>query len=92
VVVDPETKTYRYSHEFQLFKHVSHFVQPGAKFVPAFSWNGYEQQIAFKNPDGSLVLVVQNDNATDMDYNAMIDGKSLNVTLAADSFNTFVIS
>ncbi len=92
VVVDPKTKKYRYSHEFQLFKHVSHFVQPGAKFVSTFSWNGYEQQIAFKNPDGSLVLVVQNDTSEEMDYNVMIDGKSLNVTLPADSFNTFVIS
>jgi hypothetical protein len=27
-----------------------------------------------------------------MDYNVMIDGKSLNLVLPADSFNTFVIN
>lgn len=91
VVVDPQTGQYRYTHEFQLLKHVSHFVQPGARAVTAFSWSGYEQQLAFKNPDGSIVLVVHNDGGTPQEYSALIDGQELTVTLPADSFNTFVV-
>jgi glucosylceramidase len=91
VVVDPETKKYRFSHEYYIMKHVSHFVQTGAKVVETFSWNGYEHQFAFKNPDGSLVVVMQNDGATDMDCNIVIDGKLLKLTLQADSVNTFVL-
>ena len=91
VVVDGATGSYRLSHEYQLLKHVSHFVQPGARVVTTFSWSGYEQQLAFKNPDGSLVLVVHNDLGTELPYSVLIDGQALNVTLPADSFNTFVI-
>jgi glucosylceramidase len=73
-------------------KHVSHFVQPGAKVVETFSWNGYEQQFAFKNPDGSLVVVMQNAGTDEMDVNLVIDGKLLKVLLPADSVNTFVLN
>ncbi|MFM2321134.1 MAG: hypothetical protein RL612_281 [Actinomycetota bacterium] len=92
VVVDPETKSYRFSHEYYMMKHVSHFVQPGAKVVETFSWNGYEQQFAFKNPDGSLVVVMQNAGTDEMDVNLVIDGKLLKVLLPADSVNTFVLN
>jgi glucosylceramidase len=92
VVVDPETKTYRFSHEYYMMKHVSHFVQVGAKVVETFSWNGYEQQFAFKNPDGSLVVVIQNAGTDEMDVNLVIDGRLLKVSLPADSVNTFVLN
>jgi glucosylceramidase len=92
VVVDPNTKSYRFTHEYQLLKHVSHFVQVGARVIPTFSWAGYEQQLAFKNPDGSIVLVVHNDGGEPMEYTAAIDGKALEVTLLADSFNTFILN
>lgn len=91
VVVDPKTKSYRFSHEYYMMQHLSHFVQPGAKVVETFSWNGYEQSLAFKNPNGSLVVVAQNDGATKMDCNFMIDGKLMQVSLPADSINTFVL-
>jgi O-glycosyl hydrolase len=42
-------------------KHLSAFVRPGAWRVEATSWNGHENQLAFVNPDGSAVVVIQND-------------------------------
>jgi glucosylceramidase len=38
VVVDPDTTTFRYTHEFYLMKHLSAYVQPGAARIEAFSW------------------------------------------------------
>lgn len=90
VVVDPVTKAYRFSHEFQVLRHVSHFVATGARVIPTFSFMGYEQQLAFRNPDGGLVLVVHNDLATPLAYSAIIGGHALNATLPADSISTFV--
>ena len=90
VVVDPKTKQFRFTHEYYVFKHLSHFVQPGAKVVETFSWNGFEHQFAFKNPDGKIVLLVQNDNSKPMTYNLLLDEKLMTVELLADSFNTFL--
>jgi len=90
-VVDPHAKTFRFSHEFQVLRHVSHFVQTGARAIPAFSFMGYENQIAFANPDGSIVLVVQNDMQTPMHYRAVVGDQVLEVDLPADSFSTFVV-
>lgn len=92
VVVDPKTNSYRFSHEYQLLKHVSHFVEVGAQVLPTFSWSGYEQQLAFKNPDGSIVLVVHNGEDQAVEYMPVIDGKAMKVSLPANSFNTFVLN
>ena len=92
VVVDPETNTFRYTHEFFVMKHLAHFVRPGAVRVDAFSWSGHENQLAFENPDGSLVMVMQNDTADEMPVTVALDGEVFDVVLPADSFNTVVIA
>lgn len=91
VVVDPTTNTFSYSHEYYLMKHVSHFLQAGATRIEAFSWTGYENQLAFANPDGSIVLVVQNDMAEPMPLRVGAEGRVFEVTLPADSFSTFLL-
>lgn len=91
VVVDPETRSYEFTHEHYVLQHVSHFVAAGARRIPTLSYTGYENQLAFRNPDGSLVIVVQNDLAEEMPMSFLIDGRALDVTLPADSLNTLVI-
>jgi len=48
----------RYNPEFYLMKHLSHFVQPGAVFVETDGT--WPDALAFKNPDGSIVVLVAN--------------------------------
>ncbi len=91
VVVDPATATYAFTHEYHLLSHVSHFVQPGARFLPTQSYTGFENQIAFRNPDGDVVLVMHNDGHADVAVQVLVDGRVLAPTLPADSFSTFVI-
>ncbi len=91
IVVDPETRTHRLTHEYQLFKHVSHMVQQGARVIPTLSYSGFENQLAFANPDGSLVIVAHNDGGAPVDVSYMAGDQVLTVTLDPDSFHTFVI-
>ncbi|MGK9148062.1 beta-glycosidase [Plantibacter flavus] len=91
VVVDPETNTFEYTHEYHLLKHLAHFVEVGARRIEAFSWSGYENQLAFENPDGSLVVVMQNDLTEEMPVTIARGGQALEVVLPGDSFSTFVI-
>lgn len=91
VTVDTTAKTFVYNHEYYLMKHVSHFVRPGARVLETSSYNGYENQLAFANPDGSLVVVMQNDLGEELPVRLMIGGRIIAPTLPADSFNTFVM-
>lgn len=92
VVVDPETNGYRYTHEFFVMKHLAHHVQAGATRIDAFSWTGHENQLAFENPDGSIVIVMQNDLADEMPVTIALDGAAFDVVLPADSFSTIRIA
>lgn len=91
VVVDPDAGRFEYTHEYYVLKHVSHFVKPGAHLVPTLSYAGYENQLAFRNPDGSLVLVMQNDTSEEMPVSIFIDGQTVTPVLPADSLSTFVL-
>jgi glucosylceramidase len=67
-------------------------VQVGATRIDAFSWTGHENQLAFKNPDGSIVIVMQNDLADEMPVTIALDGAAFDVVLPADSFSTIRIA
>ncbi|GAA1998026.1 glycoside hydrolase family 30 protein [Microbacterium pumilum] len=91
VVVDRDSATFAYTHEYQLLKHVSAFVQTGARYIETLSYSGYDNQLAFVNPDGSIVIVIQNDMASEMTVNLMLGDRMISPTLPADSFSTLVI-
>ena len=91
VTVDSASHTFTYNHEYYLLKHVSHFVQPGAQRVTTMSYTGYENQLAFVNPDGSIVIVIHNDMQVVMPVGIMIGRQVINVSLPADSFSTIVV-
>ncbi len=91
VTVDPEAGTYAYTHEYYLMKHLGHFVRPGARRVDAVSWTGYENQLAFVNPDGGTVVVIQNDLAQPLPVRIRIGETTIAPTLPADSFSTLVV-
>jgi glucosylceramidase len=91
VVVDPETGGFSYTHEYYVLRHLAAYVQPGARRLETFSWSGYENQLAFANPDGSVVVVVQNDMSETMPYSLALDGDVLRTTLPADSFTTLLV-
>jgi glucosylceramidase len=66
-------------------------VDAGARRVQTVSWSGYENQLAFVNPDGSVVVVIQNDLAEPMPVRIGVGETLLTPTLPADSFNTLVV-
>ena len=83
VTVDTVNHTYQYNHEYYLLKHLSHFVQPGAKMLKTTG-----NLLAFKNPDNSVVIVVQNEAASPKIITFKAAGKYITATLPADSFGT----
>jgi glucosylceramidase len=92
ITVDTNTGRYRFEHEYYLLRHLSQFVQPGARRLPTDSFFGYENQLVFRNPDGEVVVIVQNDLSEPMPVNFVMGKKQLAVQLPADSFNTLTLS
>jgi glucosylceramidase len=86
VTVDTVNHTYQYNHEYYLLKHISHFVKPGAKILKTRG-----NLLAFKNPDNSIVIIVQNETAASKSVTFKVGNRYVKATLPADSFNTILL-
>lgn len=82
-----EDGTFSFEHEYYVMKHFSRFVVPGAKRL-VLEGHLSSNAIAFQNPDGTMVLTVQNPFAKELTFS--FGGKT--VTLPPDSINTLVYS
>lgn len=86
VTVNPQTKTYRYTPEFYLLKHASHYVQHGAKYVNLAGT--YANAMAFVNPDGSVIVLLANQKDQPQAVTLLLGKKPTTVTLQPHSVNT----
>jgi glucosylceramidase len=91
VTIDTATGTYKYNYEYYLLKHLSHFVKPGARRLDTFTLSGYENLLAFANPDQTVVILMQNDLGQELPVRIKVGEKIISATLEADSFNTFML-
>ncbi|MDR0511252.1 MAG: beta-glycosidase [Rikenellaceae bacterium] len=90
VTVDREAKSYKLTYEYYLMKHVSHYVRPGAVCLPV-SGKQAGNTLAFRNADGSLVLVLHNDAEAAAERTVRIGDRAVRLTLKPDSFNTVIL-
>ena len=91
--ITADTHEIRRNPEYYIMRHFSQYVKPGAT-VLGTTGHFNSMGIAFRNPDGSLVVVVQNAlnhampfTFADPEHNE----HSVQVTLEARSINTFVV-
>jgi glucosylceramidase len=80
--------------EYYTLGHLSRFVQPGAVRIASTSfgttgWNGQVMDVAFRNPDGSTVLVAHNENDNPQAFGVLVGGRSFTYTLPGASLATF---
>lgn len=89
VVVNPESRTFRYTYEYYLMKHISHFVLPGAVYRPV---EGSAKEIlAFENPDGSTVLLYMEKEGKDKTVTVKLKDTSFQFFTKANCLNTIRI-
>lgn len=90
VTVDEEKGTWTFTPEYYELKHLSHYVQEGAKRL-LLTESTYSDMLGFLNPDGTIVLVIANQHNTDTIINVKIKNQSLTINIHANSINTIVI-
>ncbi|WP_105982096.1 glycoside hydrolase family 30 protein [Nonlabens agnitus] len=82
----------RKNPEFYILSHFSKFVQPGAVVINSTQVEGQLLNVAFKNPDGSKVLVLYNDSGLsgqDIRVDIEMNGQRFNYAVPNGSLTTF---
>lgn len=79
-----------YTNSFYYIGHFSKYIKPGAKRINASSNRTNLLSTAFKNPDGSIAVVIMNDSDSILHYNLMMDGQSAPATSYPHSISTLL--
>lgn len=90
ITINPESKEVVYNPEFYVMKHFSHFVEKGAKRLTTSGPDSVDT-VAFKNPDGTIVIVISNKNDNSRIANIEFADEIFEVELEGHSFNSIVL-
>ncbi len=89
VAVSKEARTFRYTPEYYVLKHASHYVRPGARVLDL--GGSYKEALGFLNPDGGTVLLLANKEASPKTVRVEVSGRGRTFDLPAESVNTIVL-
>lgn len=80
-----------YTNAYYYIGHFSKFIRPGAKRIAASASRAQLQTTAFRNTDGSIVVVVMNTTDQKLPYHIWLDGKAAPTESLPHSISTLVI-
>lgn len=87
--VNTSSKTWSLDVDYYSLGHASKFVVPGAVRIDSNTYDGNIEDVAFKNPDGSKVLIVINAGGGSTTFKVRWTGQSFSYTLPAGAVATF---
>lgn len=88
VSVDTTKKTVTFNPQHYCAKHFSFYVKPGARRIKTSGT--FSNQVGFKNPDGSVVVVANNNGTGAVQLAVSLGTSIINVSAPAHSFDTYV--
>lgn len=80
IELDTETLEFTYRFDYYMYGQFSKFIDRGAVRIASTDEPGFFRNVAFKNPDGTHVLIVANDRRVEQAFTVMAGEKSANVT------------
>ena len=92
ITLDRNNDEVIFNWSYYYIGHLSRYIKPGAKRI--LSRNDIEHDVfnlAYKNPDGSIVVVVQNEADEAKPFILEVDGSGKEVTVPEHSITTFVV-
>ncbi|KAF1692126.1 glycoside hydrolase family 30 protein [Pseudoxanthomonas koreensis] len=90
VTIDSRTGAVTRTDEYYALAHASRFVRPGAYRIESSGRTGGLDNVAFRNDDGSLVLLVSNDAPGEQAFEVVQDGHAFRASLPGRSIGTWV--
>jgi glucosylceramidase len=89
VSVDTAAKTYRYTPDYYLLKHLTHFVDLGARSIE--TTGTCDNALGFVNPDGAVVVLLRNELPHAQMVQVQALQQTLTVELPPDSVSTLQV-
>ena len=89
ITVNKADKTYKFTYEYYLLKHLSHYVDAGSVFLPVRG--EFKDMLAFRSPEGHCVLVIFNSEDQEVKKSVKVGDKCYRLTLVPNSINTLVV-
>jgi hypothetical protein len=89
ITIDTTSKKVIYNPQYFVAKHFSYYVKANAKKIK--SSGNFTDQVAFRNPDGAIVVVLSNSSPSAASVGITFGSSMINVTLPKTSFSTAVI-
>ncbi|GAB2810726.1 glycoside hydrolase family 30 protein [Ferruginibacter profundus] len=90
IIGNTKTGELIYTNEYYYIGHFSKFIQPGAKRIVSAASRSQLQTTAFKNPDGTIAVIVMNDGNASTKFYLWINGKAAEATALPHSISTLV--
>lgn len=90
VTIDSSSGQVTRTDEYYALAHASRFVEPGAQRIASNETGKDIDNVAFRNQDGTLVLIVTNSAKAERRFSVSQGGKSFRYRLPAKSLATFV--
>ena len=83
--------TITYNVEYYVLGHLGKFVAPGAHRIGSNTFDGGSiENVAFQNPDGSIVLLVLNSGSAEAEFTVSWNSVTFNYMLPPQSLATFL--
>lgn len=81
-----------FSNSYYYIGHFSKFIRPGAKRISSGTTSNQISATAFRNEDGSLVVVALNTSETPLNYFLTIDDKTAELQINAHAIQTIILN
>ncbi len=92
VLVDPDNDELYFTPLYYVMAHFSKYIRPEAKRIGFVNSDIDLLVTAAQNPDGSIVLLVLNQNSSEKSFELRHDGKSASLSISAKALQTIVIT
>ena len=88
IMIDTNKKSIIYNDEYYLFKHLSHFVQPGSHVLKSSKG---EDHVAFELNDGRIMVLINNPEKTEKNIEIKLGQMAVSVNLKPESINSVIV-
>ncbi|MBO1265926.1 glycoside hydrolase family 30 protein [Proteiniclasticum sp. SCR006] len=90
IMYDRNTEKLIYNNSYYYIGHFSKYIAVGARRLEISVTKEDVHAVAFRNPDGRIVVVAQNEGFI-AELSLVVDGEGLNINLPDNSITTFII-
>jgi len=92
VIVDPDKDEVYFTPLYYTMAHFSKYIRPGAEVIGLEKTDEDLMVTAAKNPDGSIAVVVFNQDSKNKNFNLSVGDTGINLQISGQAIQTIIVS